>query len=98
MAADPRVLLLDEPAAGLSDEESRELGTLIRTLARDWDMSVLLVEHNVDLVLSTCDRVTVLEAGAVLARGTPQDVARDPRVISAYLGREADESDDSARV
>ncbi|MEV4509309.1 branched-chain amino acid ABC transporter permease/ATP-binding protein [Dactylosporangium sp. NPDC049525] len=98
VAADPRVLLLDEPAAGLSDEEARELGTLIRTLARDWDMSILLVEHNVDLVLSTCDRVTVLEAGAVLARGTPQDVARDPRVISAYLGREADESDDSARV
>nr|BFE61873.1 branched-chain amino acid ABC transporter permease/ATP-binding protein [Dactylosporangium thailandense] len=98
VAADPRVLLLDEPAAGLSDEEARELGTLIRTLARDWDMSILLVEHNVDLVLSTCDRVTVLEAGAVLARGTPQEVARDPRVVSAYLGREADESDDGARV
>ncbi|WP_433218328.1 ABC transporter permease subunit [Dactylosporangium sp. CS-047395] len=101
VAADPRVLLLDEPAAGLSDEESRELGTLIRTLARDWDMSILLVEHNVDLVLSTCDRVTVLEAGAVLARGTPQEIARDPRVVSAYLGREAEETeadDDSARV
>ncbi len=98
VAADPRVLLLDEPAAGLSDEEARELGTLIRTLASDWGMSILLVEHNVDLVLSTCDRVTVLEAGAVLARGTPQDIARDPRVVSAYLGREADESDDGARV
>ena len=49
-------------------------------------------------MLSTCDRVTVLEAGAVLARGTPQEVARDPRVVSAYLGREADEPEDSARV
>ncbi|MET7425579.1 branched-chain amino acid ABC transporter permease/ATP-binding protein [Dactylosporangium sp. NPDC005555] len=98
VAADPQVLLLDEPAAGLSDEEARELGTLIRTLARDRDMSILLVEHNVDLVLSTCDRVTVLDAGAVLARGTPQEVARDPRVVSAYLGREADEPDDIARV
>jgi ABC-type branched-subunit amino acid transport system ATPase component/branched-subunit amino acid ABC-type transport system permease component len=98
VAADPSVLLLDEPAAGLSDEEARELGTLIRTLARDWGMSILLVEHNVDLVLSTSDRVTVLEAGAVLARGAPQDIARDPRVVSAYLGREANESDDSALV
>ncbi|GAA1037935.1 branched-chain amino acid ABC transporter permease/ATP-binding protein [Virgisporangium ochraceum] len=95
VAADPRVLLLDEPAAGLNGDEARELGTLIRTLARDWDMGVLLVEHNVDLVLSTCDRVTVLEAGAVLARGTPREVARDPRVVSAYLGREADEADET---
>jgi len=97
VAADPGVLLLDEPAAGLSDEEARELGTLIRTLARDWGMSILLVEHNVDLVLSTCDRVTVLEAGAVLAHGTPQEIARDPRVVSAYLGREVDATGSGAR-
>ncbi|GAA3516302.1 branched-chain amino acid ABC transporter permease/ATP-binding protein [Aeromicrobium panaciterrae] len=86
VAADPRVLLLDEPAAGLSDEESRELAVLIRALARDWGMSVLLVEHNVDLVLSTCDKVTVLENGQLLTTGIPSEVGTDPRVITAYLG------------
>jgi ABC-type branched-subunit amino acid transport system ATPase component/branched-subunit amino acid ABC-type transport system permease component len=89
VAAGPRVLLLDEPAAGLSDEESRELAGLIRSLARDWGMSVLLVEHNVDLVLSACDVVTVMESGRWLTTGPPSEVGTDPRVIEAYLGPDA---------
>ncbi len=86
VAAGPQVLLLDEPAAGLSDEEARELAGLIRSLARDWGMSVLLVEHNVDLVLAACDRVTVMESGRRLTTGTPAEVRSDPLVVDAYLG------------
>jgi sulfate-transporting ATPase len=70
MASAPSVLLLDEPAAGLDDEEEAELGNVIRALADAWSVAVLLVEHRMDLVTSACDEVTVLNAGEVLARGS----------------------------
>jgi ABC-type branched-subunit amino acid transport system ATPase component len=90
VASDPQILLLDEPAAGLGDDEVRELSTLIRALARDWGIGVLLVEHNIDLVLTLCDRITVLDVGMLLTSGTPMDVRANPDVITAYLGSDGE--------
>ncbi|MBK9134696.1 MAG: ABC transporter ATP-binding protein [Betaproteobacteria bacterium] len=87
LATEPRLLLLDEPAAGLNHTEAREIDTLIRELAAA-GMTVLLVEHNMRLVMEVSDRVLVLDHGARLAEGTPDEVARDERVIEAYLGAE----------
>ena len=91
IASGPSVIMLDEPAAGLDDAESRELAHLIRRLADEWGMGVLLVEHDVGLVMSTCDRVVVLEFGQVIASGTPREIRDDPAVKSAYLGQDADD-------
>jgi branched-chain amino acid transport system permease protein len=85
LAARPRLLCLDEPAAGLDTRESGELGRCLRALA-DRGQSMLLIEHDMGLVLSICDRVVVLEFGRVIADDAPQAVRRDPRVIAAYLG------------
>jgi sulfate-transporting ATPase len=86
IAASPVVLLLDEPAAGLDDYEAAELARLIRVVADEWRIGVLLVEHKVDMVMSISDRVTVLESGRVLACGSPQEVMASDAVIEAYLG------------
>jgi branched-chain amino acid transport system permease protein len=85
LASNPRVLCLDEPAAGLDTNESQELGTRLRELA-DRGQSTLLIDHDMGLVLSICDRVVVLEFGRVIADDAPDVVRRDPNVISAYLG------------
>jgi sulfate-transporting ATPase len=86
VASAPSVLLLDEPAAGLDDTEADELAALIRHLADEWGIAVLLVEHKVDLILSVSDRITVLDGGSILASGTPEEIRNDPAVIDAYLG------------
>ena len=86
VASQASVLLLDEPAAGLDDESSQELTLLIRRLADRWRVAVLLVEHDVPLVMQTCDRVVVLEQGRTLASGLPNDLRSDQRVVDAYLG------------
>ncbi|MET7725074.1 branched-chain amino acid ABC transporter permease/ATP-binding protein [Streptomyces mirabilis] len=86
VAASPSVLLLDEPAAGLSDDETRELAHLVRRLAEDWGMGVLLIEHDVDMVMSVCDQIVVLDFGRRICAGTPEEVRRDPTVRAAYLG------------
>ncbi len=83
LAAEPDLLLLDEPAGGLGADDVEELGERIRALRGS--MSVMLVEHRVDLVMSACDRVVVLDFGRVIAQGEPAAVARDPRVLEAYL-------------
>ncbi|MEE4596049.1 branched-chain amino acid ABC transporter permease/ATP-binding protein [Streptomyces sp. DSM 41524] len=88
VANGPSVLLLDEPAAGLSGEETRELATVVRRLARDWGMAVLLIEHDVEFVLETCDELVVLNFGRVISRGAPLEVRNDPAVVAAYLGGE----------
>jgi branched-chain amino acid transport system ATP-binding protein len=86
LVADPTYLLLDEPASGLSDEEMSSLGERLRHLAAR--MGIILVEHHMDLVMSVCDRVVVLDFGRVIAEGDPAAVARDERVLEAYLGQE----------
>ena len=86
LASDPAVLLLDEPAAGLSDSESEALGALIRDLATKRQIAVLLIEHNLDLVRSISDRMTVLASGSILAEGTPSEVLSHPGVLETYVG------------
>ncbi|GAA1001778.1 branched-chain amino acid ABC transporter permease/ATP-binding protein [Subtercola frigoramans] len=89
IAARPSVLLLDEPAAGLSATERVELGELIREMADSWKIAVLLVEHDVDLVMRICDHITVLEYGKVIAHGVPEVVRENDEVRRAFLGQEA---------
>jgi branched-chain amino acid transport system ATP-binding protein len=82
----PKILLLDEPAAGLSIKESLDLAHNLRDLAARWGVTVLLVEHDMEVVFSICDRITVLHLGGTLAEGTPNEIREIPEVITAYLG------------
>ena len=93
VASGPNTLLLDEPAAGLDDETTARLGTLIRGLAQDANFGILLVEHDMGLVMDVCDRIVVLDFGTVIASGTPAEVRANPAVISAYLGEPEDTED-----
>ncbi len=86
VASGPSVIMLDEPAAGLDEVESRELARLIRRLADERKMGVLLVEHDVGLVMSTCDRIVVIDFGRVIATGSPSEIRDHPEVRRAYLG------------
>jgi ABC-type branched-subunit amino acid transport system ATPase component/branched-subunit amino acid ABC-type transport system permease component len=95
VAMHPSVLLLDEPAAGLSSTESTELARLVRRLADEWGMAVLVVEHDMNFVMGVCDRVVVLDFGRMIAAGTPEQVRSDPTVIAAYLGDDTEDSDDT---
>jgi ABC-type branched-subunit amino acid transport system ATPase component/ABC-type branched-subunit amino acid transport system permease subunit len=86
VSLEPSVLLLDEPASGLGGQEARELGSLVSELAKQWGMGILLIEHDVDLVMSVCDRIVVLDFGNVIASGTPEEVRNNEEVVAAYLG------------
>jgi branched-chain amino acid transport system ATP-binding protein len=86
LMAGPRLLLLDEPAAGLNDRETAELAALLRAIC-DAGTTIMVVEHNMSLVMGVADQVFVLDAGRLIAQGSPQQIQRDQRVIEAYLGR-----------
>jgi ABC-type branched-subunit amino acid transport system ATPase component len=98
VATRPSVLLLDEPAAGLGDVETAELARLVRRLADDWGIGVLLVEHDMTFVMNVCDDIVVLDFGVKIAEGTPDEVRRNARVIAAYLGDSDDESHTGAPI
>ncbi|HIX40648.1 ABC transporter ATP-binding protein [uncultured Desulfovibrio sp.] len=91
LATNPRMLLLDEPAAGMNPQETKELEELVRHLRDSRDLSILLIEHDMGMVMSLSDRIYVMEYGSRIASGTPEEVRANPRVIQAYLG----ESDDA---
>jgi branched-chain amino acid transport system ATP-binding protein len=89
LALAPKLLLLDEPAAGMNPHESEDLMNLIRRIRKEFDLTVLLVEHDMKVVMGICERVVVLDYGVRIAEGTPGEIRSNPRVIEAYLGQEA---------
>jgi ABC-type branched-subunit amino acid transport system ATPase component/branched-subunit amino acid ABC-type transport system permease component len=99
VAMHPSVLLLDEPAAGLSSSESVELAHLVRRLADEWGMAILVVEHDMNFVMRVCDEIVVLDFGKAIASGPPDSIRSDPAVIAAYLGVDSDDDvDDDLRT
>lgn len=89
LATQPKLLLLDEPAAGMNPQETQELTELIRWIRKTFKISILLIEHDMRLVMSVCEKIVVLDYGKIIARGTPGEIKANPKVIEAYLGEEA---------
>ena len=88
LALDPKLLLLDEPAAGMNPEETMALVELVKEIRDKFDLTVLIIEHHMDLVMNLCDRMYVLNFGKFLAEGVPSDIQNNKDVIEAYLGKE----------
>ena len=88
LATEPKLLLLDEPAAGMNPQETKELMEMIRWIRKEFNLSILLIEHDMGLVMGVCERIYVLEYGMKIAEGTPYEIKHNKRVIEAYLGEE----------
>lgn len=89
MAVSPKVLLLDEPAAGMNPQETEELMGLIAWIRQNYDLSILLIEHDMKLVMGICEKLVVIDYGKIIAKGTPEEIKNNPKVIKAYLGEES---------
>ncbi|MBO6210314.1 MAG: ABC transporter ATP-binding protein, partial [Schwartzia sp.] len=89
LAAQPKLLLLDEPAAGMNPQETQELMDMIRWIRDQFSLTILLIEHDMSLVMGICERIYVLEYGQIIAKGTPEEIQKNPEVIRAYLGGDA---------
>jgi ABC-type branched-subunit amino acid transport system ATPase component len=89
LATEPKILLLDEPTAGMNPHESRELTHFLKSVRKEFRLSILLIEHDMRVVMNTSDQVTVLDFGMKIFEGAPEEAQKDPRVIQAYLGRTA---------
>ena len=88
LASKPKLLLLDEPAAGMNPQETHELMEMIAFIRKEFDVTILLIEHDMKLVMGICEKILVLDYGRVIASGKPEEIRSNPQVIKAYLGGE----------